>query len=232
MRRPFVLPEVLRRFIVALPVFLHVVQQTVLARRLQNVRDVLVRAGRVTVFLVRAVAVVRPGKVSKTGSITADINAYQRPWMVQESVGPVTGSVSQNWVCSRRPPGDSKQQLPELDLDEDELQLTGESAGQDCTPACAPLKSCAALSASRPRARAEKDILNDGNEDEVDFDKIIINSRTKVVSMPREETCSFCTCPRRPIRCPNACLCPAGPSGNNEHPQRHCLCQHMQQRQC
>lgn len=62
MRRPFVLPEFLRRLIVALPVRLHVVQQTLLARRLQNLRDVLVRARWVTVLLVRAVAVVRPGE--------------------------------------------------------------------------------------------------------------------------------------------------------------------------
>ena len=28
-----------------------------------------------------------------------------RPWIVQESVGPVTGLVSQNWTCWKRPPG-------------------------------------------------------------------------------------------------------------------------------
>jgi hypothetical protein len=33
----------------------------------------------------------------------------QRPWIVQLSSGPVTGSVSQNWVCSRAPPGALKQ---------------------------------------------------------------------------------------------------------------------------
>lgn len=54
--------------------------------------------------------------------------AYQRPWMVHEFEGPVTGLVSQNCVCSNRPPGDSKQQVPELD----ELQLVGEPIGHDC----------------------------------------------------------------------------------------------------
>ena len=35
----------------------------------------------------------------------------QSPWMVQESVGPVAGSVSQNWTCWKRPPGELMQQV-------------------------------------------------------------------------------------------------------------------------
>ncbi len=34
-----------------------------------------------------------------------------RPWTVQWSAGPVAGSVSQNCVCSRLPPGELKQQV-------------------------------------------------------------------------------------------------------------------------
>jgi hypothetical protein len=47
--------------------------------------------------------------------------------MVHESEGPVTGLVSQNCVCSNRPPGASKQQVPESE----ELQLVGELVGHD-----------------------------------------------------------------------------------------------------
>jgi hypothetical protein len=30
---------------------------------------------------------------------------YHSPWIVHEFEGPVTGSVSQNWVCKNAPPG-------------------------------------------------------------------------------------------------------------------------------
>lgn len=53
---------------------------------------------------------------------------YQSPWIVHESTGPVAGSVSQNWVWRRTPPGALKQQesLTAVEL----WQLRGTLEGQ------------------------------------------------------------------------------------------------------
>jgi hypothetical protein len=148
---PFVLPEGLRTLVVALHVGIQVGNETALSIGVEDLGNVLVGARRVAVGWVGPVAVVGPffGSVfslRKFESIITGDRAYQRPWMVHESVGPVTGLVSQNWVWRMRPPGDSKQQeaFPEP-------QLMVELATQvGSEPATAPWKSDAAATAAKP----------------------------------------------------------------------------------
>ena len=63
--------------------------------------------------------------------------AYQRPWTVHESVGPVAGSVSQNWVWRSCPPGALKQQRSETEVvfwhDNGVLLVTGQLFGPAAT---------------------------------------------------------------------------------------------------
>lgn len=75
------------------------------------------------------------------------------PWMVQESSGPVDGSVSQNCVCRSIPPGELTQQLSlALALRREELpwQLNGVSDGHEDKSAKAPV-----MNGMSPRASME-----------------------------------------------------------------------------
>lgn len=65
--------------------------------------------------------------------------------MVHESDGPSAGSVSQNWVSRRAPPGWLKQQL--LDTAVVLWQLKGMSDGQDCRSPSAGVARCMAIAA-------------------------------------------------------------------------------------
>lgn len=108
---PLMLPEGLAVAIDIDPVILHIGEEVGTVLRFQDLGDVGVGARVIAVRLVGAIAVIGPSSRSATvfqGSKQENIcpgQTYHNPWMVHESVGPETGSVSQNWVCRSAPPG-------------------------------------------------------------------------------------------------------------------------------
>ena len=107
---PFVFPE---RFVVApviLPIYGHVVQQVVPVEVFQDLGDVLVLSGFIAELLVGSIAFIGPKRrrvlaFKKQAVVRCEGTTDHKPWTVQWSAGPVAGLVSQNCVCSKRPPG-------------------------------------------------------------------------------------------------------------------------------
>lgn len=91
---PLVLPERLVIALVVLPVLVHVGEKLGAARVLDDGSDVGVLARVVAVCLVGAIAVVRPSRGLSVNNLSPTMcdEAYQRPWRVHESLGPVEGS--------------------------------------------------------------------------------------------------------------------------------------------
>lgn len=106
------LPKGLVVTALVLPVRVHVAKDIGCAS-LKNGSDVGVCTSGVAVGTEGTIAVIGPMERSRKQGVEILISreTYQRPWIVHESVGPVTGSVSQNCVCKSCPPGALKQQV-------------------------------------------------------------------------------------------------------------------------
>lgn len=99
---PLVLPKHLVVAVVVLPVRLHHREHVRRAVRLEDARDVVVVPAIVAVGRVATVTEVGPGPCKVSGHVQlrgANIVTHHSPWMVQLSLGPVAGSVSQNCTC-------------------------------------------------------------------------------------------------------------------------------------
>ena len=105
---PLVFPKRLVVALIVFPVYRHVVQQIVAVEVLEDLRNVFVLPGLVAELLVGSVAFIGPKRCDlsvRERKAWCELMAYHRPWTVQWSTGPVAGLLSQNCVCSRRPPG-------------------------------------------------------------------------------------------------------------------------------